>query len=227
MSTIDTTIEINADFAQRVVITPDDYQWEASPMPGVDRMKLDRIGDEIARATSLVRYDPNSQFSPHEHSGGEEIFVLEGVFGDEHGAYPAGTYIRNPIGTKHQPVIGSEGATIFVKLHQFHQQDHSQFAINTKTQAWYPGLVDGLSVMPLHQFEEEHIALVQWAPNTQFQPHRHWGGEEILVLKGTFYDEHGVYPTGSWLRSPHLSQHTPYTKDDGALIYVKTGHLLQ
>ena len=227
MSTIDTTIEINADFAQRVVITPDDYQWEASPMPGVDRMKLDRIGDEIARATSLVRYDPNSQFSPHEHSGGEEIFVLEGVFGDEHGAYPAGTYIRNPIGTKHQPVIGSEGATIFVKLHQFHQQDHSQFTINTKTQAWYPGLVDGLSVMPLHQFEGEHIALVQWAPNTQFQPHQHWGGEEILVLKGTFYDEHGVYPTGSWLRSPHLSQHTPYTKDDGALIYVKTGHLPQ
>ena len=227
MSGINTLIEINADFAQRVVITPDDYQWEASPMPGVDRMKLDRIGDEIARATSLVRYDPNSQFSPHEHSGGEEIFVLEGVFGDEHGAYPAGTYIRNPIGTKHQPVIGSEGATIFVKLHQFHQQDHSQFTINTKTQAWYPGLVDGLSVMPLHQFEEEHIALVQWAPNTQFQPHRHWGGEEILVLKGTFYDEHGVYPTGSWLRSPHLSQHTPYTKDDGALIYVKTGHLPQ
>ena len=227
MSGINTLIEINADFAKRVVITPDDYHWEASPMPGVDRMKLDRIGDEIARATSLVRYDPNSQFSPHEHSGGEEIFVLEGVFGDEHGAYPAGTYIRNPIGTKHQPVIGSEGATIFVKLHQFHQQDHSQFTINTKTQAWYPGLVDGLSVMPLHQFEGEHIALVQWAPNTQFQPHQHWGGEEILVLKGTFYDEHGVYPTGSWLRSPHFSQHTPYTKDDGALIYVKTGHLPQ
>ena len=225
MSTTDTTIEINADFSQRVVITPDDYQWEASPMPGVNRMKLDRIGDEIARATSLVRYDPNSQFSPHEHSGGEEIFVLEGVFGDEHGAYPAGTYIRNPIGTKHQPMIGSEGATIFVKLHQFHQRDHSQFTINTKTQAWYPGLVDGLSVMPLHQFEGEHIALAQWAPNTQFQPHLHWGGEEILVLKGNFYDEHGVYPTGSWLRSPHLSQHIPYTKDDGALIYVKTGHL--
>jgi len=104
VSGIDTSIEVNADFSQPVVIKPDDYQWEASPMPGVDRMKLDRIGDEIARAASLVRYQPNSHFSPHEHSGGEEIFVLEGVFGDEHGAYPAGTYIRNPIGTKHQPV---------------------------------------------------------------------------------------------------------------------------
>lgn len=227
MSGINTLIEVNANFAQRVVITPQEYHWEASPMLGVDRMKLDRIGDEIARATSLVRYEPNSHFSPHEHSGGEEIYVLEGVFGDEHGAYPAGTYIRNPIGTKHQPVIGDEGATIFVKLHQFQQQDQSQFTIDTNQQTWHPGLVDGLSVMPLHHFQAENVALVKWAPNTQFQPHQHWGGEEIFVLKGTFYDEHGVYPTGSWLRSPHLSQHTPYTKDDGALIYVKTGHLPQ
>ncbi len=225
MFKIDTSIELNADFSQRVVVTPDDYSWEASPMPGVERMKLDRIGDEIARATSLVRYEPNSTFSPHEHSGGEEIFVLEGVFGDEHGAYPEGTYIRNPIGTKHQPVIGDDGATIFVKLHQFDQDDDSQFTMDTNNQSWRPGLVDGLTVMPLHHYGDENIALVRWAPNTQFKPHKHWGGEEIFVLKGTFYDEHGVYPAGSWLRSPHMSEHTPYTKDDGAVIYVKTGHL--
>ena len=72
-------------------------------MPGDERMKLDRIGDEIACATSLVRYSPNSSFSPHEHASGEEIFVLGGVFGAGHGQYPAGTYIRNPIGTRHQP----------------------------------------------------------------------------------------------------------------------------
>ena len=82
-------------------------------MPGVDRMKLDRIGDEVARATSLVRYVSNSSFSPHQHEGGEEIFVLEGVFGDEHGTYPAGSYISNPIGTAHQPVY-EEGATGFL-----------------------------------------------------------------------------------------------------------------
>ena len=97
--------------------------------------------------------------------------------------------------------------------------------IDTHTAAWHPGLVDGLKVMPLHEFEGEHIALVKWAPNTLFNSHRHWGGEEILVLEGTFYDEHGRYPKGSWLRSPHLSQHRPFTKEDGALIYVKTGHL--
>jgi len=80
-------------------------------------------------------------------------------------------------------------------------------------------------VLPLHEYQEEHCALVKWQPNTKFQTHQHWRGEEILILEGTFYDEHGSYPKGSWLRSPHLSRHSPYTKDEGALIYVKTGHL--
>lgn len=219
------TTRINADFNQRVVIYPENYQWVDSPMPGVERMMLDRIGDEVARATSIVRYAPFSEFSPHEHSGGEEFYVLKGTFADEHQEYPAGSYVRNPIGTSHTPQIGADGATIFVKLHQFSRSDTRHFSINTKTQEWLPGLVDGLTVMALHEFEGEQVALVKWAPNTQFNPHQHWGGEEILVLGGTFYDEHGRYPKGTWLRNPHLSQHRPYTKDDGALIYVKTGHL--
>ncbi|MGR5499106.1 cupin domain-containing protein [Vibrio sp. DNB22_10_4] len=216
---------INADFDQRVVIRPSDYQWVDSPMPGVSRMRLDRIGDEVGRVTSIVHYEPNSAFSAHTHSGGEEFYVLEGTFSDEHGDYPAGSYVRNPIGSAHTPKIGSDGATIFVKLHQFNEQDQAQFCINTLKQSWYRGLVDGLTVMPLHEFEAEHVALVKWAPNTQFNAHQHWGGEEILVLEGTFYDEHGEYPKGTWIRSPHLSKHTPFTKEDGALIYVKTGHL--
>lgn len=220
-----TTLRLNADFSERVVIAPDDYQWVSSPMPGVERMMLDRIGDEVARATTIVRYAPNSEFSSHTHSGGEEFLVLEGVFADEDGQYPQGSYVRNPIGTSHTPKVGPQGATIFVKLHQFDKNDVTQKAIDTHSQQWLPGTVDGLSVMPLHEYEGEHVALVKWDPNTQFNPHKHWGGEEILVLDGTFYDEYGVYPKGSWLRSPHLSQHTPYTKDDGALIYVKVGHL--
>lgn len=218
-------IHLNADFEQRVVIQPDDYVWVDSPMPGVERMMLDRIGDEVARATSIVRYKPFSEFSPHTHSGGEEFIVLDGVFSDEHNDYPAGSYVRNPIGTEHQPRIGKEGATILVKLHQFHADDKEQKVIDTNTQPWLQGLVDGLTVMPLHEFGTEHVALVKWAPNTQFNPHKHWGGEEIFVLEGTFHDEHGAYPKGAWIRSPHLSQHTPFTKDDGAVILVKTGHL--
>jgi anti-sigma factor ChrR (cupin superfamily) len=218
-------MRLNANFESRVVVLPEQYVWTDSPMPGVDRMMLDRIGDEVARATSLVRYAPGSVFSPHTHSGGEEILALEGTFGDEHGLYPAGTYIRNPIGTTHTPKVGSEGALIFVKLHQFDEEDSAQLVVNTQTESWRPGLVPGLSVMPLHQHKHENVALVKWAPNTQFQTHRHWGGEEIYVLDGVFRDEHGEYPKGSWIRSPHMSQHTPFTGEEGALIYVKTGHL--
>jgi anti-sigma factor ChrR (cupin superfamily) len=215
----------NADFDQRIVIRPEDYLWQESPQKGVSRMMLDRVGDEIARATTIVHYEPNSNFPAHIHSGGEEFFVLEGVFEDENGEYPAGTYVRNPIGTKHTPIIGQKGATIFVKLQQFAKNDASQISLNTNEEDWRQGLVGGLQVMSLHSFEGENVALVKWAPNTKFTPHKHWGGEEIFVLEGTFYDEHGKYPKGSWIRSPHLSSHSPHTKEDGALIYVKTGHL--
>ena len=216
---------LNANFAERVVIRPDDYQWVDSPMPGVERMMLDRIGGEVARATSVVRYTPNSEFSAHIHGGGEEFIVLEGTFSDEHGDYPVGSYIRNPIGTSHRPKIGSDGCVIFVKLHQFANDDTNQMVLNTQSMSWSPGLVEGLQVMPLHHYESEQISLVKWAPHTQFNPHQHWGGEEIFVLEGTFHDEHGSYPKGSWIRSPHMSKHEPYTLEDGALIYVKVGHL--
>ena len=220
-------LKINADFDARVVVYPDEYHWVESPVAGVERMMLDRVGDEVARATSIVRYAPNSHFSPHVHEGGEEFFVLEGTFADEEGEYPVGCYVRNPIGTSHTPRVGADGATIFVKLRQFSPEDTQPVIIETRESEWLPGLVEGLQVMPLHSFQTEHVALVKWAPDTRFKPHHHWGGEEIFVLEGTFCDENGKYPKGSWLRSPHMSRHTPFTGADGALIYVKTGHLAQ
>ena len=218
-------MRVNADFSRRVVVRPEDYEWVDSPMPGVERMMLDRVGDEVARATSLVRYAPGSTFSAHVHGGGEEFLVLEGEFGDEHAAYPVGTYVRNPIGTAHTPRVGEQGCVIFVKLHQFAADDTLQFATDTTTADWSPGQVPGLSVLGLHDFEGEHVALVRWAPDTTFNQHKHWGGEEIFVIEGTLFDEHGEYPAGTWIRSPHQSEHTPFTKSDGALIYVKVGHL--
>ncbi len=219
-------MRLNADFAQRVVVRPEDYEWVDSPMAGVERMMLDRIGDEVARATSLVRYAPNSTFSEHVHGGGEEFFVLEGEFADEHQRYPAGSYVRNPIGTAHAPKVDEQGCLLCVKLRQFEADDQAQVVIDTHDVKWSPGLVPGLEVMSLHQYEAEHVALVKWAPHTAFNAHTHFGGEEVFVIEGTFFDEHGEYPAGSWIRSPDQSQHTPYTQDEGALIYVKVGHLL-
>jgi anti-sigma factor ChrR (cupin superfamily) len=214
---------LHADFRQRFVIRPADYRWVPSPLPGVERMMLDRLGAETGRATSLVRYAPGSSFREHLHDGGEEFLVLAGTFSDEHGDYPAGTYVRNPVGSRHAP-FSREGCTIFVKLHQSDAEDRERVVINRHTAPWRQGLVPGLSVLPLHEFGTEHAALVRWAPGTRFTPHRHWGGEEILVLEGVFEDEHGRYPAGSWLRSPHLSMHAPFS-EEGCLIWVKTGHL--
>lgn len=191
---------------------------------GVQRKPLDRVGDEVARATTIVRYAAGASFSPHVHGGGEEILVLDGVFSDESGDYPTGTYLRNPPSSSHTPK-SEEGCTLFVKLRQFHPLDQTTIRVDTSKAPWYPGMVPGLSVMPLHEFDGVGTALVRWAPNTIFNPHVHPGGEEILVLQGVFHDEHGTYPAGSWIRSPRYSKHAPFTKEEGALIYVKTGHL--
>jgi anti-sigma factor ChrR (cupin superfamily) len=217
-------MNIHSDLSERIVLHTDQLAWHASPVHGVERQMLDRVGEEVARATSVVRYAPNTEFTPHSHDGGEEILVLDGCFSDESGDYPAGTYLRNPPGSRHAP-FSTDGCTLFVKLRQFAQSDSQELRINTKTKDWYPGLVPGLSVMPLHEHDGISTALVRWAPNTVFKPHVHPGGEEIYVLDGVFHDEFGVYPKGSWIRSPRYSKHAPFTKEEGALIYVKVGHL--
>ena len=217
-------MQVNNDFSQRVVVRPSDYRFVASPLAGVSRMMLDRAGAEVARATSIVRYAAGAGYTSHRHDGGEEIFVLEGIFSDEHGDYPAGTYLRNPPGSSHQP-FSRDGCTLLVKLWQFAADDTTQLVKQTTSASWYQGMVPGLSVLPLHEHDGINTALVRWAPNTQFNPHTHPGGEEILVLEGLFCDEHGEYPAGSWLRNPRYSTHSPFTREEGALIYVKTGHL--
>ena len=216
-------MELFADLNARVVLDTTQLTWSPSPLPGVERRLLDRSGGEVARATSIVRYSPGSRFAAHSHGGGEEILVLEGTFSDETGDHAAGTYLRNPPGSSHAP-FSAEGCTIFVKLRQMHPADQASVRIQTRQSAWLPGLVPGLAVMPLHQFGSEQVALVRWAPGTVFQPHRHLGGEEILVLEGVFQDEAGTYPAGSWLRNPPGSVHSPWS-DQGCMIWVKTGHL--
>jgi anti-sigma factor ChrR (cupin superfamily) len=184
---------------------------------------LERDGDEVARATSLVRYAPNSSFTSHQHELGEEFFVLKGVFEDEFGQYPAGTYVKNPAGSGHTPFTET-GCTLFVKLRYQDPSDNTRVVINTQSSEWCKGLVSGLNVMPLASFGTTNTALVRWAPGTYFNPHRHFGGEEIFVVDGVFEDVHGRYPKGFWQRSPHMSAHKPFSVE-GCTILVKTGHL--
>ncbi len=118
---------------------------------------LDRVGDEVARATSIVRYAPESAFSPHAHPGGEEFFVLDGIFQDERGDYPAGSYVRNPPASHHTP-RSQAGCTIFVKLFQFDPADRSHVAIDTRrAEAVAAAGREGVRLIPLFNdgsFEE-------------------------------------------------------------------------
>lgn len=213
---------LNMNFSERLAININRLEWQSSPMPGVDRKRLAREDKESGHATSVVRYAPDSYFSEHFHPNGEEIFVLDGVFSDETGDYPAGSYIRNPPGSHHSP-FSQQGCTIFVKLEQFHSSDTETVRIDTQRTAWLQGQ-GNLEVMPLHSFETQHTALVKWPAGERFMPHRHFGGEEILVISGVFKDEHGSYPSLSWIRSPHMSDHCPYVEEE-TIILVKTGHL--
>jgi len=210
------------DLSQRVFIDSEAMEWLGSRADGVLRKPLEREFSEHGRTTSIVQFMPGSEFPEHTHPLGEEILVLEGVFSDERGDYPAGTYIRNPPNSKHSP-FSKEGCVLFVKLDQFDPMDTETVIIDTTTSPMQPG-IGGLKVLSLHQHGTEGSALVFWPKGERFQPHKHWGGEEILVLQGTFQDEHGTYPKGSWLRSPHLSEHFPFVEEE-TLIYVKTGHL--
>ena len=213
---------LNMDFKQRIVINSSVIDWTSSPMPGVWRKPLAREESERGHATSVVRYQAGARFSEHDHPLGEEILVLEGTFSDETGDYCAGTYLRNPEGFRHAP-YSEEGCLLLVKLHQFQASDTTHIVIDTKAATWLPGH-GNLQVMPLHEHKSEQVALVKWPAGERFKAHTHFGGEEIFVISGEFRDEFGCYPSGTWIRSPHMSIHKPYV-EEATLIWVKVGHL--
>lgn len=216
---------LNADLSRRVVVGTTRSRWLASPAAGVWRRPLDRAGAESGRATSIVRYDAGASFAPHQHPGGEEILVLEGVFSDQHGDYPAGTYLLSPAGSSHAP-SSRQGCILFVKLCQYPGPDRPRIVLDTNQMPWQPGPAPGIPVKPLYSQANypERTWLAKWEPGARCGRHAHPGGEEVLVLEGTLEDERGRYPRGSWIRNPHLSEHEPFTRE-GCVIWVKTGGL--
>ncbi len=215
-------MHINADFSQRVVIHTEQQPWVDSPIPGVQRRMLDRMGGEVARATSVVRYAPGSQFSPHTHGGGEEFIVLEGVFQDEHGDYPAGSYIRNPPTTRHKP--GSQlGCVIFVKLWQFDLADRIEVRLNMQE---VPKIVieRGVAVAPLHEDDRETVQIETWDAGAVIMRTLPDGGE-LLVLEGEFIDAGDRLEQHAWLRIPRGGQINATAGPSGAKVWVKTRHL--
>ncbi|MFZ5963209.1 cupin domain-containing protein [Thalassococcus sp. BH17M4-6] len=216
-------MRINADFDQSVVLDTTTMGWVPSPMAGVERKMLDRIGEEVARATSLVRYAPGSRFSSHTHGGGEEYLVVEGTFSDEHGDYPLGTYVRNPIGTSHAP-HSDDGCTILVKLHQFEDDDTEQKQIDTANAAFEDTGTEGVTALPLHRHGTEEVRMLRFSPGAAMTQEVPPGGFEALVLEGSVTDDLGQHGTGTWLRRNDGTA-TDLRSDGGGLLFIKTGHL--
>ncbi|MEP2030760.1 MAG: cupin domain-containing protein [Paracoccaceae bacterium] len=214
-------MELNADFSQRAVVHSDQLDWIASPMPGVDRRMLDRIGGEVARATTIVRYASDSKFSAHTHTGGEEFIVLDGIFQDEHGDYPEGTYVRNPPTTAHTP--GSEpGCTIFVKLWQFDMDDRNQFRKDMASEL--PDPDNGVATAELHHDDRERVTYSHIDAGARFSI-TDTGGIEALVISGSLIESGEILGKGAWLRLPEGQPLKAFAGESGAKIWVKTGHL--
>ena len=217
-------MELNADFDERAAVHAARLPWMPSPVPGVERRMLDRLGDEIARATTIVRFAPRSRFPAHVHKGGEEILVLDGVFQDESGDFPAGSYIRNPPESRHTPA-SAPGCTIFVKLWQFDLVDRTHVCIDTNKMPLIPAPGRaGTEIMPLFRDAREDVRIERWAAGCTI-PIGAAGGMEIFVLDGSFSEAGEIFEPLSWLRLPPAARTEVRTFEEGARVWVKQGHL--
>jgi anti-sigma factor ChrR (cupin superfamily) len=215
---------INGDLRVRVAVDTAAMQWTPSPSGSVWRKRVHLVGlAEAGQVTSVVRYEPGSTFHAHAHPDGEEILVLEGVFSDEHGDWPAGTYLLNPEGFRHRP-FSREGCILFVKLRQFPGRTRAHVALRTDELPWQPTARAGVSVRPLYAQAgfSDTVRLERWAADARLGRVEYPDGVELFVVAGGFADESGRFGRASWLRLPRGAAHWPVTTE-GCVLYVKEG----
>lgn len=217
---------INGDLSARAVVNTDAMDWAPSPSGTVWRKRMHLVGaPESGQVTSIVRYEPNASFPAHDHPDGEEILVLEGVFSDEHGDWPAGTYLLNPEGFRHAP-FSRPGCVLFVKLRQFPGTDREHHVIDTNALSWQPTRIDGIDRKPLYSQAgfTDTSCLERWSEGAGPGLVTHEQGAEWLILTGEIEDDEGVYGPGSWLRFPVGATHRPRAMSN-CRLYAKRGGL--
>lgn len=217
-------MKLNSKLSERAFVKYEDATWVPSPEPGVNRLMLERVGGEkVTRATTIVKYDPASQFPGHTHDGGEEFFVLDGVFSDATGDFCQGFYVRNPVGSRHTP-WSKEGTTIFVKLGQIDAVDKTYVRLDTNGADWrrYPD--QGFNVLQLHHFGNECTQLVFLERGRKFADEEFPGGVEMFLIDGCVEVSGKRLTTRDWLRAPAGSRFSILGKTS-ATFYMKTGHL--
>ncbi|MBW2292150.1 MAG: cupin domain-containing protein [Deltaproteobacteria bacterium] len=228
MTGADPKLNLNGDMGVRAYADCETMDWQASPSGSVWRKRLHLVGGaESGQVTSIVRYDPNASFPAHDHPGGEEILVLEGVFSDDHGDWPEGTYLLNPEGFRHAP-FSKNGCVIFVKLRQYDGPDRKHVALCVDDESWRSSEIPGIECKTLYDETPypETTRLERWAAGTAPGELPAGDGFEILILEGMLRDEHATYRKGAWLRLPAGASYVPYTPK-GCVVYRKSGALAQ
>ena len=210
-------MELNTDLSQPTFVHASRLPWVPSPAAGVERRMLFRLGGEQAVATSIVRYAAGSLFPSHIHPGGEEFLVLDGVFEDEQGRYPVGSYVRNPPGSAHAPRSG-DGCVIFVRLRQFRADDRRP-VVDLPAPLGNAG--SPFMPRPLFEASGEHVAIIRWQPQAPIAFTAH-GGLELLLLEGQFSACGESLEHWSWLRLPPDTPLTGAAGSAGCTAWVKT-----
>lgn len=221
------TEPIHGDLSLRVSADTAKMPWTPSPSGSVWRKRVHLVGPpESGQVTSVVRYEPESRFPAHDHPEGEEILVLDGVFSDEHGDWPAGTFLLNPEGFRHAP-FSRPGCRLFVKLRQFPGRERRHVALDTNALAWAPTDRPGVTHKPLYAQPgfSDAMRLERWESLAGTGPVSYPEGAELFVLAGAFSDEAGEHGAGAWLRFPVGAKHQPRASASGCTLYVKTGGL--
>jgi hypothetical protein len=209
---------LHSDHSLRIVVDATDlYAGQAGERP---------LEQRFAPAENRITLRSLKAGESMTHDGGKllEVLVVRGLLNLNGEALGPASYARLAPGVS-ATFTSTEASMVYLNERNPTEPEKDSYALRGEELDWRQGMVPGLKVTSLHQGLTKHTALVRWAPETRFNPHTHVGGEEILVLEGVFRDEHGSYPAGTWIRSPHMSNHRPFTGPEGATILVKVGHL--
>ena len=210
-------MDLHADHSQRVVVDA------TAVLQGQGAVTLESQGQGDQARIAVVAHAAGEAWT---HSGEQlcEVLVAQGTLLIGEATLGPLSYIRLLPGQATE-LCTQSGCVLYENRRDWTETEEASYAMAGERLEWRQGMVPGLKVTSLHEGLTKHTALVRWAPETRFNPHTHVGGEEILVLEGVFRDEHGSYPAGTWIRSPHMSNHRPFTGPEGATILVKVGHL--
>ena len=210
-------MDLHADHSERVVVDA------TAVLQGQGAVTLESQGQGDRAQITVVAHAAGEVWM---HTGEQlcELLVLQGALLIGEDSFGPQSYVRLLPGQA-LDLKTQTGCVLYENRRDWTETEEGSFALAGDRMDWRQGMVPGLKVTSLHEGLTKHTALVRWAPDTRFNPHTHVGGEEILVLAGVFRDEHGAYPAGTWIRSPHMSHHRPFTEAEGATILVKVGHL--